>query len=98
MLEDGETLERFGLNASVLHTPGHTPGHTCLLLPDGIAFAADLIASFPSSRLQFLVATDWSQLPNSLRRFQAAQPGWTYSGHSRHPIPGEMLQKISRRT
>ena len=97
MLEDGETLERFGFNASVMHTPGHTPGHTCLLLPNGIAFAADLIASFPYARRQFLVATDWSQLPTSLRRFQAAQPEWTYSGHSRHPIPGRMLQKISYR-
>jgi len=97
ILEDGETLERFGFNASVLHTPGHTPGHSCLLLPNSTAFAADLIASFPSSRLQFLVATDWSQLPNSIRRFQAAQPEWTYSGHSQHPIPGMMLQKISCR-
>jgi hydroxyacylglutathione hydrolase len=94
LLEDGETLEGFGLNASVLHTPGHT----CLLLPDGIAFASDLIASIPSSRLQFLVATDWSQLPNRLRRFQAGQPKWTYPGHSRHPIPGRMIQKINRRT
>jgi glyoxylase-like metal-dependent hydrolase (beta-lactamase superfamily II) len=56
-LDDGETLGRFGLDASVLHTPGHTPGHTCLLLPGGIACAGDLIASFPRPRLQALLAT-----------------------------------------
>jgi glyoxylase-like metal-dependent hydrolase (beta-lactamase superfamily II) len=97
-LEDGETLERFGLDASVLHTPGHTPGHTCLLLPGGTAFAGDLIASFPTSRLQGLLATGWSQLPNSLARFQAARPEWIYAGHSQRPIPGRTLQKISPRT
>jgi len=92
--DDGETLEDFGLNASVIHTPGHTPGHTCLLLPDGIAFAGDLIGRVPTTRMQHLLATDWSQLPGSLTRFQATQPDWVYTGHSRYPIPGNVLQKI----
>ncbi len=43
-LENGETIERFGLDAAVLHTPGHTPGHSCLLLEGGTAFAADLVS------------------------------------------------------
>jgi hydroxyacylglutathione hydrolase len=93
-LDDGDTLERFGLNASVLHTPGHTPGHTCLLLPDGPAFAGDLIGRVPTTRLQHLLATDWGQLPGSLARLQAAQPEWTYTGHSGNPIPGRVLQEI----
>jgi glyoxylase-like metal-dependent hydrolase (beta-lactamase superfamily II) len=96
-LEDGETLERFGLKASVLHTPGHTPGHTCLLLPDGIALTGDLLGRSPSFRLQCLVATDWSQLPDSLTRLQATRPEWIYTGHSRTPIPGRTLQKIRPR-
>ena len=94
-LQDGETLERFGMNASILHTPGHTPGHSCLLLPDGTTFSGDLIGRNPRPRLQYLVATDWSQLPHSLARFQAACPEWTYSGHSPRPIPGKVLQEIS---
>jgi glyoxylase-like metal-dependent hydrolase (beta-lactamase superfamily II) len=94
-LQDGDTLERFGLNASILHTPGHTPGHTCLLLPDRIAISGDLFGRNPRPRLQYLVATDWSQLPHSLARFQAARPEWTYTGHSPRPIPGKVLQKIS---
>jgi hydroxyacylglutathione hydrolase len=93
-LEDGETLERFGWDATVLHTPGHTPGHTCLLLSGGIAFGADLIAGVPKKRVQYLVATDWSQLPGSLARLQAAQPEWVYSGHSIQPMPGSIFQQI----
>lgn len=93
-LQDGETLERFGLDASVFHTPGHTPGHTCLLLPDRVALAGDLIGRSPCLRPQCLLATDWSQIPGSMRRFKAAQPAWTYTGHTRRPIQGRILQKI----
>ncbi len=93
-LEDSQTHEPFGLNAVVLHTPGHTPGHTCLLLEDGTAFTADLIGSFPRLRLQGLLATDWSQLPGSLGRLQAAQPEWIYTGHVRRRIPGALIRQI----
>lgn len=87
-LEDGESLARYGWDATVLHTPGHTPGHTCLLLPGGIIFAGDLVAGISEKRLQRLVATDWSQLPGSLLKLQAANPAWVYTGHSPHPVPG----------
>lgn len=93
-LNDGDTLERFGLNATILHTPGHTPGHTCLVLENGIAFAADLIGRSPYPRLQDLLATDWSQLPGSLAHLMTAQPEWIYTGHSPHPMPGNLLKQI----
>jgi len=96
-LEDGNTLERFGLNASILHCPGHTPGHTCLLLEGGIALAADLIARNPRPRLQDLLAADWPQLPTSLDHLKAARPAWVYTGHSGIALSGEVLQKITPR-
>ena len=93
-LEDGETLERFGLEATVLHTPGHTPGHTCLLLANGTAFAADLIGSPRRPHAQNLLATDWRQIPPSLAHLQATHPEVVYMGHSRRPITGQALQGI----
>ncbi len=94
-LEDGQTLEKFGLNASILHTPGHTPGHTCVLLKEeGIVLAADLIAAFPRPRLQSLLATDWDQLAGSLARLQAAQPQWIYPGHAIHRIRGSLISSL----
>ncbi|HHY88895.1 MAG TPA: MBL fold metallo-hydrolase [Chloroflexi bacterium] len=92
-LEDGQTLERFGLDAAVLHTPGHTPGHTCLLLSDGTAFAADLLGGSPP-HLQNLLATDWDQLPASLAYLQAARPARAFTGHTARPFPGPVLQSI----
>ncbi|MCU0485708.1 MAG: MBL fold metallo-hydrolase [Anaerolineales bacterium] len=95
LLEDGETLEQFGLQARILHTPGHTPGHTCLLLPDGTALAGDLLGRRPRPRLQTLAASDWAQLSGSLRKLQAARPEWVYTGHSAQPLPGWTLQLIN---
>lgn len=97
-LEDGQSLERYGLDARVLHTPGHTPGHTCVLLEDGTAFAADLLARNPRPRLQDLLASDWSQLPVSLEKLQAARPERVYTGHARAPMTAEALQRIRPRT
>jgi glyoxylase-like metal-dependent hydrolase (beta-lactamase superfamily II) len=93
-LRDGETLARYGLDAAVLHTPGHTPGHTCLLLANGLAFAGDLIGGFPTPCLQMLLATDWSQLPGSLERLRAAHPQWIYTGHNTHLLAGDSLAQI----
>lgn len=93
-LEDGETLECFGLDATVYHTPGHTPGHSSLVLGDGTAFAGDLIGSSSHPHIQNLLATGWEQLPGSLRYLQAAHPTIVYSGHARRPISGEALQQI----
>jgi glyoxylase-like metal-dependent hydrolase (beta-lactamase superfamily II) len=94
-LNDGDTLERFGLDATVLHTPGHTPGHTCVLLADGTAFAGDLVYNSSSPGLQHLLATDWSQLSTSLASLQAAHPERVYTGHSRQVMSGEVLQRIT---
>jgi glyoxylase-like metal-dependent hydrolase (beta-lactamase superfamily II) len=96
-LADGQTLQSFGLNAMVLHTPGHTPGHTCLLLEDGTAFVADLIGGFPQPRLQGLLATQWSQLPGSLAHLLESRPEWIFTGHVRHKLPGSLLKKVLRR-
>jgi glyoxylase-like metal-dependent hydrolase (beta-lactamase superfamily II) len=90
-LEDGETLEDFGLRATVLHTPGHTPGHTCLLLEGGIALVGDLIGAFPWPRRQSLLATDWSQLQGSLDHLKSAHPQWIYTGHFARKIPASRL-------
>jgi glyoxylase-like metal-dependent hydrolase (beta-lactamase superfamily II) len=92
--EDGETLER--LDARVLHTPGHTPGHSCLLLANKVVFVGDVIASnSPRLKAQNLLATDWQQMPASLKHLQEARPEWVYTGHSRNPLPGSALQEIA---
>jgi glyoxylase-like metal-dependent hydrolase (beta-lactamase superfamily II) len=42
-IEEGYSLEQFGVPATVVHTPGHTPGSISLLFEDGRAIAGDLM-------------------------------------------------------
>jgi hydroxyacylglutathione hydrolase len=93
-LEDGDTLERFGLQATVLHTPGHTPGHTCMILDDGTAFVGDLIGRTFLQGKQRLLAVDWSQIPDSVQRLKSQQPERVFSGHSKRPLSRETIQRI----
>ena len=93
-LEDGEMLERFGLDATVLHTPGHTPGHSSVVLSEGTAFAGDLLGGFPKPALQSLLATNWDLLPASLEHLKQAKPERVYTGHSHRAVPGAELQKM----
>lgn len=45
LLEDGDSLEPFGIPGRVVHTPGHTPGSACLVLENTDGFAGDLDSS-----------------------------------------------------
>lgn len=94
IFEDGFELEEFGLDAKVLHTPGHTAGSCCLMLRERSAFAGDLVTNNRGVRLQQYFAQDWSSLPESLSRLQARRPEWVFPGHGRHPISGIELQGL----
>jgi len=93
-LEDHETLERYGLPATILHTPGHTPGHTCVLLADGTAFVGDLLGRTFKLGLQGLLATGWEQLPGSLESLQKTRPARVYTGQSRQAVAGALIQQL----
>jgi glyoxylase-like metal-dependent hydrolase (beta-lactamase superfamily II) len=42
-IEEGYSLNEFGISAAVVHTPGHTPGSISVLFEDGRAIAGDLM-------------------------------------------------------
>lgn len=94
LLTDGDSLLDFGLDARVLHTPGHTPGSSCLIVEERHAFVGDLLSATGQLHAQQFFAHDWSQIPESLARLQAQNPEWVYPGHGRGPIGGKMLQSL----
>jgi glyoxylase-like metal-dependent hydrolase (beta-lactamase superfamily II) len=99
LLEDGDELGAYGLDAIVVHTPGHTPGSSSLLLhPNNpevrIAFVGDLITAARSVHVQRLFAQDWEQVQESLGRIRALQPQRVYGGHGCRAIMGEELQRL----
>jgi hydroxyacylglutathione hydrolase len=94
LLEDSDELGAFGLDAQVLHTPGHTAGSACLWVDEGLVFAGDLVLTTGKPHAQELYAQDWSLIPSSLRRVQALHPQWVYPGHGRKPLAGDELQQL----
>ena len=94
LLEDGDTLHAYGLDAVVLHTPGHTPGSTCLLVKGRLAFVGDLLSTNGRPRVQHLYADDWSLIPRSLARLQAQDPAWVFPGHGHRALSGKALLSL----
>ncbi len=95
LLRDGDRLDDFGLDAVVLHTPGHTPGSACLWAAERWLFAGDLLSSTGRPHAQRYLATDGDALATSFRCVQALRPPLTYPGHGRKPIPADVLASIS---
>lgn len=93
LLNDGDDLHAYGLDAVVVHTPGHTPGSSSLLIEGRLAFVGDLISTAGWPRVQRSYAHDWALIPQSLARVQALRPEWVYPGHG-GPLRGEALQQM----
>lgn len=95
LLEDGEELSNFGLQATVLHTPGHTAGSCCLLVEGRFVFAGDLVSNTGRPHFQRYYAQDWAKLAQSLKQLQDLRPEWVYPGHGFQPVSGQALQKLN---
>jgi glyoxylase-like metal-dependent hydrolase (beta-lactamase superfamily II) len=94
-LEDGQTFEHFGLDATLLHTPGHTPGSSTVLLAEGTAFASDLLPSLALLGV-LLMAANGLQVWLGLRPLRAIGQKLTAIGEGRlrrlgDDLPGEVL-------
>ncbi|MDD4101869.1 MAG: MBL fold metallo-hydrolase [Kiritimatiellae bacterium] len=73
---EGDTLAYGGLEARILHTPGHTPGGWCLLFEkDGLLVAGDTLFAGSVGRTDF-PGGDGRQLAESLKKLTAL-PGET---------------------
>jgi hydroxyacylglutathione hydrolase len=94
-LDDGDTLDAYGLRAVVHHTPGHTPGSSCLLVEKQLAFTGDLLSTTGWPHVQLFYAEDWSLIPHSLSRIQALKPEWIFTGHGHRPMSSRNLQRLS---
>ncbi|NIS82801.1 MAG: MBL fold metallo-hydrolase [Anaerolineales bacterium] len=95
ILEDGDSLEEFGINAFVLHTPGHTMGSISLIVEGRYAFVGDLISTNGKPHPQCLFAHDWSLVADSLTRLKLLEPDWVFAGHGNKPLDREGLLALT---
>lgn len=94
LFEDGHDFAGLGLDARVLHTPGHTIGSSSLLVSGRRAFVGDLLSTTSGPHLQRYLAQDWPALGRSLARLKAAAPELTYPGHGPEPLSAAALQQL----
>jgi len=91
-LSDGQSLEEYGVDAKVLHVPGHTPGSIVVLLQDGDLIAGDIVSNMVRpGRSPFI--WDRAQLRDSIGKLKQMDLGTIYPGHGK-PFPASELRKI----
>ena len=81
-LEDGMVLHNLGIDARVVHTPGHTAGSVSFLFDDGTLFVGDTILN--SSHVAFpLWWEDAMATKASAIKIHALQARVCFTGHGR---------------
>lgn len=87
-LTDGLSLEPFGINGRVLHTPGHTAGSVSVLLDNGEAIVGDVLmggylggALLPQQPNYHYFGEAVEQVHNSLQTIAATGTTTLYVGH-----------------
>jgi len=93
LVDEGFSLRRFGIEALVLHMPGHTPGSIGLVVKGRYVFAGDLLSSRPRLHAQSYYASDWDQVARSLERLKQMDPLMVFPGHGR-PVQGDELEGL----
>jgi hydroxyacylglutathione hydrolase len=90
-VEDQESLFDYGLDARVIHLPGHTKGSIGILTKDGDLFCGDLMDSMGKPSLEFFI-DDLAAAKTSLERLRRLGVGTVYPGHGK-PF---QLERVAR--
>ena len=78
-LEDGQNLKDRGLDATVVHIPGHTAGSIGILFPSGDFICGDTLQNGSPAT----IIADEAELTSSIVRLSALNPKMVYPGHGR---------------
>jgi hydroxyacylglutathione hydrolase len=82
LLEEGQSLREFGLDARIVHTPGHTLGSITLFTKEGAAFIGDAILNLV--RVSFpLFWEDAAAARASACKIRSLEPRVCYTAHGR---------------
>ncbi len=93
---DGEAITSCGLDAKVVHTPGHTPGSSTLLVTDpatgnSYAFVGDLFSTMGGLHAQSSYAHNWGHIAVSIQAVREHLPTLIFPGHGDSVITQDEL-------
>jgi hydroxyacylglutathione hydrolase len=81
-LEDGQSLSSHGVDAAVLHLPGHTKGSIRILTAGGDLVCGDLMQNMVRPRLHFFI-DDLAAARAGIERLRGLGVKTVYPGHGR---------------
>jgi len=81
-LEDGDRLTEYGLDATILHVPGHSAGSIAVLTDEGAFFSGDFLENRTRPSIATLV-DDAEALKTSFERVKKLDICTVYPGHGK---------------
>ena len=82
ILEDGYDLTQYGLDATVIHIPGHSKGSIGVLTTEGDLFCGDLLVNTKEPAKNTLI-DDPVELDESVERLKDLKIETVYPGHGK---------------
>ena len=82
LLEDGQNLAEYGLNARVMHTPGHTKGSIVILTASGQLIVGDIFANWRKPAGPPLIENE-QELQASVAALKGLKAQMVYPGHGK---------------
>jgi glyoxylase-like metal-dependent hydrolase (beta-lactamase superfamily II) len=95
-INDGDNLSKYGLDAVVLHLPGHSKGSIGILTATGNLFCGDLLLNIDNPSPTDLL-DDLVDLENSIERLQNLTFHTIYPGHGKPFSQAQFLELIYKR-
>jgi glyoxylase-like metal-dependent hydrolase (beta-lactamase superfamily II) len=90
ILNEGDTLTEYGLEAEIIHLPGHSRGSIGILTGEGDLFCGDLLMNVLRPRLHMMI-DDLVAAEASLARLRQRDIRTVYPGHGK-PFPMAKLR------
>jgi len=91
IVDDGDDLSQYGLDARVVHTPGHTTGSISILTAGGDLFCGDFLVNSGKPKKNHLV-DDMAAMDASVERLKTLNVKKVYPGHGKPFTLEEFLQ------
>jgi hydroxyacylglutathione hydrolase len=88
-LDDGDDLAEYGLEARVLHIPGHSRGSIAVLMAGGQLFCGDLVVK-KSRPVRNSLIDDPAAASASIEKLKRLRINTVYPGHGK-PFPAKLM-------
>lgn len=96
IVSDGYDLSDYGIDAQVIHTPGHTSGSLCVVIEKRIAIVGDTMFNFSQKSIYPLFIDDELALLKSWRRLIDIGCQEFYPAHGIHFTKEKLLKTYHR--